>query len=127
MWILWFLVPSVFLGDFSTDLTIGLRSLQQIRTLIPERLSEEKFSISVDQKGFMQALDASPVNSLNDPYLPPMRAFGLSRFYYSHWTLSGEPIRILDGYLEFELGPYWIYPTALHQLFLYHSQAPRLQ
>jgi hypothetical protein len=50
---------------------------------------------------------------------------GSSHFYYSRWTLSGESVRILDFYQEFEYGPYWLYPTAMEKLWdLHHPKTP---
>lgn len=97
-------------------MTTGLRALQQIRTLIPERLVDEEFSISVDQTAFALAIESLVSHPLREENIPAIRAFGQSHFYSSRWTVSGEPVRLLDDYLTFEYGPYWDYPTALHAL-----------
>ena len=109
-----FLLPLFLFGyTISEDLGLGLRALQQIRSLIPERLSVEEFSIVVDQKGFDEVLNRFGGSFPAEAYLQKTCS---SRFFYSQWTFSGEPIRILDSYEEFEYGPYWLYPTALHRL-----------
>ncbi len=83
------LLPLTLFASIHYDLNVALQALQQIRTLIPERLSDQEFSIN-------------------------------SQFYYTHWTISGEPVRILDWYQEFEYGPYWFYPSALQHLYDLH-------
>lgn len=119
-WILF--CPLCFFGQISLDLNTGLRALQQIRTLIPERLSDEEFSIIVDQKAFSDSLKAHN-HPMKEMGIPSAKAVGCSRFYYSRWTISGEPIRILDFYQEFEYGPYWLYPTAVHRLYDMHHES----
>ncbi len=115
LWV--FCCPFFLFGSISGDLKVGLRALQQIRTLIPERLSEEEFSILVEWTAFQEPLEQLAANALKAPGIPSAKELGCSRFYYSHWTLSGEPIRILDSYQEFEYGPYWLYPTAMERLW----------
>jgi hypothetical protein len=116
-WIL--LIPDLFFGTIRSDLNVGLRALQQIRTLIPERLSDEEFSILVDHKAFAEQLK-SYSNPMKEEGIPSAKLMGFSHFYYLHWTISGEPIRIGDVYQEFEYGPYWLYPTAIHRLYDMH-------
>lgn len=72
----------------------ALFSLQQLRTVIPERLWEQEFSILV-----------------KDPSLALP-----SRDYFLFSTMSGEPIRILDSYEEFEEGVFWDTPRLRGQL-----------
>jgi hypothetical protein len=118
---LWlFFLPSLFFGSIASDLNVGLRALQQIRTLIPERLVDEEFSIIVDKKAFGEAFKAMDAHTLSEPKFSAIKAVGCSRFYYTHWTISGEPVRILDLYQEFEYGPYWLYPTAVQRLYDMH-------
>ncbi|MBI5273011.1 MAG: hypothetical protein HY861_03405 [Chlamydiia bacterium] len=108
--------PMLLSATVLHDLNIGLQSLQQVRTLIPERFFEEEFAIIVDQKAFAKACDALASNAFQEPHMRVVRWLASSQLYYSHWTLSGEPVRILDSYQEFEYGPYWLYPTAMRQL-----------
>lgn len=121
----WILCCPLILLGVSHDMTIGLRALQQIRTLIPERLSDEEFTISVDRKAFIEPLNALATHSLKESAIPSAKMLGHSHFYYSHWTISGEPVRILDFYQEFEYGPYWLYPTAMERLRDMHHLTPK--
>lgn len=114
-----FIAPVLLVASIRSDLNVGLRALQQIRTLIPERLSDEEFSIIVDRKAFAESLK-SYSHPLKEPGIPSAIATGCSHFYYSHWTISGEPVRILDFYQEFEYGPYWLYPTSVQRLYDMH-------
>lgn len=114
-----FLGPLSLFASISSDLNVALRSLQQIRTLIPERLSVEEFSVRVDRKAFEEkALQPKEGVMLS------RNEIGRSHLYYSRWVISGEPIRILDSYQEFEYGPYWRYPTALEKLSSMQNQNP---
>ena len=105
-------LPLALFGSITSDLTVGLQALQQIRVLIPERLSVEEFSILVDQKGMESSLDGKHLSASDLVTL----GVGVSKSYYLRWTITGEPVRILDSYLEFEYGPYWLYPTAMERL-----------
>jgi hypothetical protein len=93
----------------------ALQSLQQIRSLIPERFVEEEFDLQVDQKGLetsVQQLASHPKQSdiASACYL------GDTTQYLLRWTFSGESIRICDTYLEFINSPYWKYPGAMMRL-----------
>jgi hypothetical protein len=114
-----FITPIIVFGSIRGDLNVGLRAMQQLRTLIPERLSDEEFSIIVDQKAFAER-HKTYSNSMKEEGIPAAKAIGCSHFYYSHWTIAGEPVRILDYYQEFEYGPYWLYPTAVQRLYDMH-------
>lgn len=118
--------PILLFATVSSDLSVGLRALQQIRTLIPERLSDEEFSIVVDRKAFIEPLNQLANHPLKESGIPSAKELGCSQFYYSHWVISGEPIRILDFYQEFEYGPYWLYPSAMEKLWtMYHPNTPK--
>lgn len=119
--------PLFLFGSISGDLNVGLRALQQIRTLIPERLSDEEFSILVDWQAFQEPLDKLASHSSREPGNPSAKVLGDSHYYYSRWTISGEPIRILDFYQEFEYGPYWLYPTAMERMWEMHHPTPPKQ
>lgn len=110
-----FFLPALSFGSISSDLNLGLRALQQIRTLIPERLVDEEFSIIIDKQSFAEAYRSMsyPMHA-EETY--PAKGICHSHFYYTRWTLSGEPIRMLDFYQEFEYGPYWLYPSATQRL-----------
>ncbi|MBI3901273.1 MAG: hypothetical protein HY324_03870 [Chlamydiia bacterium] len=106
--------PALLFSSITSDLSIGLQALQQMRVLIPERLSVQEFSVHVDQRSLIDSLVRIQPPSVNDLIL---RGIGASRYYYLRWTISGNPVRILDSYLEFEQGPYWLYPTAMQKLW----------
>jgi|GEM_PF-3542360 len=108
--------PFFLFGQISTDLSQGLRALQQIRSLIPERFSEEEFSILVDEKGFEKPLQELCSHSRREVSIPSTCSLGNSEYYLMRWTMSGEAVRILDSYEEFEYGPFWKYPAALERL-----------
>jgi len=120
-WILF--APFLLFASISSDLAVGLRALQQIRTLIPERLSDEEFSILVDRNAFSGPIEKLASNALKEPGIPSSRMLNASHFYYLRWTISGEPVRILDAYQDFEYGPYWRYPTSVHCLYDMHHAA----
>jgi len=112
---LFFAAPAFLFGTIRSDLNIGLRALQQIRTLIPERLSTQEFAIVVDEQAFNEALK-NYRHPIKEPSVPSAMSACSSRYYLTWWTISGEPVRLMDSYQQFEYGPYWRYPTALHQL-----------
>jgi hypothetical protein len=103
-------------GAPSYDLNQSLRALQQIRSLIPERFSEQEFDILVDEPAFKKPLHDLCSHKLREMSIPSTCMLGSSNYYLLRWTFSGESVRILDTYLEFEYGPFWKYPTALESL-----------
>lgn len=112
-----FILQNIFLFALpSSDLNQGLRALQQIRSLIPERFSEQEFDILVDVEGFQKPIDALCSHKFRETAIPSTCILGSSNNYLLRWTLSGEAVRILDSYQEFEYGPFWKYPTALEKL-----------
>jgi hypothetical protein len=113
---LFFLCPLFLFGTISNELNQGLRALQQIRNLIPERFSEEEFDILVDEKGLQKSLSELCCHHQKRTEVLPNCMLGSSSYYLSRWTLSGEPVRILDSYFEFQYGPFWKYPAALEHL-----------
>lgn len=108
--------PLFFFGAVSPELQQGLRALQQIRSLIPERFVEEEFDIIVDKKGFEKPLSDLCCHKHREMNIASTCILGDSSSYLLRWTLSGESVRILDSYEEFEYGPFWKYPTALQRL-----------
>jgi hypothetical protein len=111
-----FSFPLILFSAPSADLSQGLRALQQIRSLIPERFFEEEFQISVDEKAFKKPLNELSSHKFREKGTPFICMLGKSNRYLLRWTMSGEPVRISDSYLEFEYGPFWKYPTALERL-----------
>ncbi len=122
-----FVVQTIYLVALpSKDLNQSLRALQQIRTLIPERFSEEEFNILVDEEGFKKPLHELCSHKFRDTKIPSVCLLGSSNYYLLRWTMSGEAVRILDSYQEFEEGPFWKYPTALESLESLESAAYRM-
>jgi hypothetical protein len=116
------LFPLFLFATISSDINTALRALQQIRTLIPERLQEQEFSIVIDRKAFKQSMKKLSENPLRESSVPALIGIGCSQYYLLRWTVSGEAVRILDLYQEFEYGPFWNYPSALDTLYDYHHE-----
>lgn len=108
--------PLFFFGAVSNELQQGLRALQQIRSLIPERFVEEEFDIIVDKAGFEKPLCDLCSHKNRDMNIASTCITGDSGHYLLRWTVSGESVRILDSYEEFQFGPFWKYPTAMEHL-----------
>ncbi len=95
----------------------GWEALQQVRSLIPERIWEQEFSIYVDRKAFKNAF--RKWNSMKHHRdLMHKTCFHLagSKRYFLKSTFSGENARILDLYQEFEWSPYWKTPLRVEDL-----------
>lgn len=123
---LFLVIPSTLLfGLPSSGLNQSLRALQQIRTLIPERFSEEEFDILIDEAAFEKPLNELCSHKFRDTAIASTCMLGSSDRYLLRWTLSGEAVRILDSYQEFEYGPFWKYPTALECLESMESKVDR--
>lgn len=90
----------------------GWQALQQLRALIPERIWEQDFDILIDEKAFQKALpDWLPRKSKD-----PVYTLGHSTLFFLQSTFSGEQVRIMDRYEEFQWSPYWRYPSQLERL-----------
>jgi len=90
----------------------GWQALQQLRALIPERIWEQDFDILIDEKAFQKALpDWLPRKSED-----PVYTLGHSTMFFLQSTFSGEQVRIVDRYEEFQWSPYWRYPSQLEKL-----------
>jgi filamentous hemagglutinin family protein len=105
-----------------------LDSLQELRSLIPERLWYQEFAWLTDVPGFQMV--ASELANYRKSFAGSRAAIsiGQPKYYFLHATISGEPIRIMDRYLEFLDSPYWKNPDSLRRLYyLQHnySKVPR--
>ncbi|HSX25732.1 MAG TPA: filamentous hemagglutinin N-terminal domain-containing protein [Chlamydiales bacterium] len=96
-----------------------LEALQQIRTLIPERLWVQEFAVYVNRKAFRKSLQAKMKHKWMDE---PRLSLAQSRFYYLKSTMSGEWARIDETYEEFEHGPFWKNPPMLDDLHAWERQ-----
>ncbi|MBX7066322.1 MAG: hypothetical protein K1X28_03740 [Parachlamydiales bacterium] len=104
----------VFAQSLLTEDT--LYSLQQLRTVIPERLWEQEFSILIDYKAFQDAAMKMMEHQKREKTIQSRFAIAESRDYFLFSTMSGETIRISDEYQEFEEGVFWRTPDVNDQL-----------
>lgn len=105
-----FLLP---IFAYGTQLQENLKALQQIRSLVPERIWYEEFNILVDRNGFRQALcEREKRQKEHEP------VFGIAhpQGYFLQVTFSGENVRILDLYQQFQFSPFWKTPVLRGQL-----------
>ena len=83
-------------------------SMQQLRSLIPERNWEQMFNVTIDESAFEQQFEKEA----------PLDAYqttsGQNFFLFA--TTSGEALRILDLYNQFQFSPYWHIPELLEEL-----------
>lgn len=113
-WIPYFLAISAFAQSTLTNDT--LFALQQIRTVIPERLWEQEFSILVDCKAFEEQAQIMMNRKWREDTIQSRFSVAQSRDYFLFSTMSGETIRILDQYQEFEEGVFWRTPVMMERL-----------
>jgi hypothetical protein len=88
----------------------SLDAMQQLRSLIPERNYEEMFNIHVHAHEFDLALEKQIKQSNTTVSIGPVQG------YFLFATTSGETIRILDLYEQFQFSPYWHIPELLEEL-----------
>ncbi|MBU6383073.1 MAG: hypothetical protein KGQ49_04930 [Verrucomicrobia bacterium] len=109
---------ALFAGHlFAQSLTNDtLYSLQQLRTVIPERLWEQEFSISIDQNAFQTAAMKLMEHPRKEKTIASSFTIAASKDYFLFATMSGEMIRITDQYQEFEEGAFWKTPDVNDRL-----------
>lgn len=96
-----------------------LNSLQQLGSVIPERLWYQRFAI------FNKSVaDKFPTHALFDDTYPTV-SMGASRYYSLQNTVIGDPIRICDDYQEFLDSPYWKTPNGTEQLTNLQNKAKK--
>lgn len=93
-----------------------LNALQQLRTVIPERLWEQEFSILIDKPAFENAFMRMMEDQKREQRIRPEFVIAQSRDYFLFSTMSGETIRISDEYQEFEEGVFWRTPDVNDRL-----------
>ncbi|MDE3055935.1 MAG: hypothetical protein KGI80_04495 [Verrucomicrobiota bacterium] len=98
--------PFFLWAGLSHDLHVALQSMQELRVLIPDRLSVQEFAI-FPESSCQEKRESEEAGSCWSSY---------SHFFYLRWTFSGDPIRILDRYLEFEYSAFWRTPGAEEHL-----------
>lgn len=113
-----YFVCLLFLGRLSAQsLTEDtLFALQQLDTLMPERLWEQEFSIRIDSRAFEKAVRTMMEHQRREKTIQSRFAVAESRDYFLFSTMSGESVRISEQYQEFEEGVFWRTPTMMDTL-----------
>lgn len=96
---------------------LSLDALQQIRWLIPERLWLQEFSILIDQIAFRDQIEVLRNRRMREGTIQSRFALASSKDYFLESTMSGENIRIMDLYQEFEQSPFWRTPDMMERLY----------
>lgn len=94
----------------------SLEALQELRTLIPERLWVQEFSLLVDRTAFVKHVKAMMEHHRREDMMRSSFVLARSKDYLIRSTMSGENIRMLDRYQEFEQSPFWRAPDAMNRL-----------
>lgn len=100
----------------------GWESLQQLRSLIPERIWNQEFSILIDRKGFRSAVHDWISHPKKEVLQMPDFALACSRYFLLRSTTSGENVRLLDLYEEFQFSPFWKTPVMMGDLESHENQ-----
>ncbi len=111
-----FFFHTAFTIPFETSVNQALFALQELRTLMPERLWVQEFSLLVDQEGLEKQIQKAMQHPRLDTTLSPSFSLARSKDYLLRTTLSGETIRMLDRYQEFEQSPFWRTPNQMDRL-----------
>ncbi len=101
----------------------GLEAMQQLATLMPERLWLQEFSILVKRSAFKEPLKALMRHRWKDKSIQPAIALGRSKEYFLRTTMAGNNIRITDLYQEFEQSPFWRNPRMMYKLRTLKNEA----
>ena len=101
---------------FADAIAEQLDALQQLRTLIPERVWFQEFSIFVDSDAFEVQANVLIDNQKRASIVEPSYGFGQSKDYFLLSTMSGENVRLLDLYQQFEQSPFWKVPDMMDDL-----------
>jgi filamentous hemagglutinin family protein len=90
-------------------------ALQQLGSVIPERLWYQRFAILIDQNRFHATHKNLPGHA-NHFGLDAAVSVGESQYYFMQNTVSGDTIRINDDYQQFLDSPYWKNPIGMEKL-----------
>ena len=101
----------------------GLEAMQQLATLMPERLWLQEFSILVKRNAFKEPLKALMRHRWKEKSIQPAIALGRSKEYFLRTTMAGNNIRITDFYQEFEQSPFWRNPRMMNKLRTLKNEA----
>lgn len=80
----------------------GWEALQQVGSLIPERIWDQEFKIKVARRSFLRAFDRWTGKKSKECAI-----LGASREYFLRSAMAGENVRIADEYSEFQWSPFW--------------------
>lgn len=94
----------------------GWEALQQIRSLIPDRIWEQDFAILIDREAFKKAIPDRISHEEQCGMHKCRSVLALSNSFYLRSILSGENVRIDDRYQEFQFSPFWKYPPRIREL-----------
>jgi hypothetical protein len=94
----------------------GWQSLQQVRSLIPERIWKQEFDVLVDREAFQKAMPAWTKHERQDGAHQCRTALADSKRYILRSVFTGEYARIDDWYSEFEFSPFWRNPPRICEL-----------
>lgn len=113
------LVPITLLAIHSERIAVNntLYGLQQLRTVIPERLWSQEFALLVDKEAFQKAADDECKSTFWDCAHKPTMGVGSSGYYFLYAATTGETIRLDDRYLQFLNSPYWNTPERVRKLY----------
>lgn len=101
----------------------GLEAMQQLATLMPERLWLQEFSLLVNRSAFKEPLKALMRHRWKEKSIQPAIALGRSKEYFLRTTMAGNNIRITDFYQEFEQSPFWRNPRMMNKLRTLKTEA----
>jgi hypothetical protein len=88
-----------------------------MESLIPESLWVQEFSILMDRKAFREHIKILMNRRTRDTFIQSQFALASSKDYFLHSTMSGQNIRMMDRYEEFEESPFWRTPEMLKTLY----------
>lgn len=102
--------------DTLSVMTNAALSMQQLQSLIPERIWEQDFAVIVHAEAYQKVLPKWMEKHSKDLFDTPCSVLGESRFYFVRNTLSGDGVRILDRFEDFQYSPFWKLPEKMHAL-----------
>lgn len=94
----------------------GWEALSQLGSLMPERIWEQEFDVMVDTEAFQKAIPRWTSHARQDKMHPPRCTVGHSSHYFLQSTMSGDHVRIIDRYQEFQWSPFWKNPPRMAEL-----------
>lgn len=96
--------------DPLSPMTNAALAMQQIQSLIPEKIWEQEFSLLLPEEAYQKVLPKWMEKHAKEIFDTPCSTIGQSGFYLVRSTMSGEPVRLLDRFQEFQYSPFWTTP-----------------